>query len=176
MIEADVTSAIAYAALYDEPVYHVVFDLTETVLFTEGIYWLEPKITTPQPSTVWWAATENGTDGAITMLSEDGGASWMPLEAESIFFVAGECETLDVSDFTSVEFDFYPNPVNNMLTIQSQKTVESIEVYNIIGQMMLNSSTISQGKIDLSTLKSGIYLVKATFEGGLTETLKIVKN
>ncbi|MCG2429537.1 T9SS type A sorting domain-containing protein [Aequorivita xiaoshiensis] len=175
VIEADVTSAIAYAALYDEPVYHVVFDLTETVLFTEGVYWLEPKITTPEPSTVWWAATENGTDGAITMLSEDGGATWMPLEAESIFFVAGECETLGVSDFTSVDFDFYPNPVNDVLTIQSQKTVDSIEVYNIMGQMILNSSTISNGKIDLSTLKSGIYLVKATFEGGLTETLKIVK-
>ncbi len=85
VIQADVTSSIAYASLFNEPVYHVVFDLTETVVFTEGIYWLEPKITTPEPSTVWWAATENGTDGAITMLSEDGGASWTPL-GQNLFF------------------------------------------------------------------------------------------
>ncbi len=175
VIEADVTSAIAYAALFDEPVYHVVFDLTETVVFTEGIYWLEPKITTPNPSTVWWAATENGTDGAITMLSEDGGTTWMPLEAESIFFVAGECETLGVSDLTSVDFDYFPNPVSDVLTIQSKETVEAIAVYNLMGQKVLESSTISQGKIDLSTLNPGIYLVKATFEGGQTETLKVVK-
>lgn len=153
----------------------MVFDLTEAVVFTEGVYWLEPKVTTPEPSTVWWAATENGTDGAITMLSEDGGASWEPLEAESIFFVAGECETLGVSDFTSIDFGFYPNPVIDVLTIQSQETVESMEVYNLMGQKVLNSSTISHGKLDLSTLKLGIYLVKATFEGGITETFKIVK-
>ncbi len=175
VIEANATSATAYASLYNEPVYHVIFDLTETVVFTEGIYWLEPKITTPNPSTVWWAATENGTDGAITMLSEDGGANWMPLEAESIFFVAGECETLGLSDLTSVDFDYYPNPVNEVLTIQSQVTIKSIDVYNLMGQIVLRSSTISNGKIDLSTLNSGIYLVKATFDGGHAETLKIVK-
>ncbi|HLW33325.1 MAG TPA: T9SS type A sorting domain-containing protein [Aequorivita sp.] len=175
VIEADVTSSLMYASLYNEPVYHVVFDLTETVVFTEGIYWLEPKVTTPQPSTVWWAATENGTDGAITMLSEDGGASWTPLEAESIFFVAGECETLGVSDLISVDFTYYPNPVNEVLTIQSQEKIESIAVYNLMGQKVLNSSTISNGEIDLSTLKSGLFLVKATFAGGHTETLKIVK-
>lgn len=175
VIEADVTSSLMYAALYDEPVYHVVFDLTEPVVFTEGIYWLEPKVTTPEPSTVWWAATENGTDGAMTMLSEDAGATWTPLEAESIFFVAGECETLGVSDLPSVDFNYYPNPVNEVLTIQSQETVTAIEVYNLLGQIALNSSTISQGKIDLGTLDSGIYLLKATFEGGQTGTLKIVK-
>lgn len=176
VIEADVTSAIVYATLFDEPVYHVVFDLTEAVLFTEGIYWLEPKITTPQPSTVWWATTENGTDGATTMLSEDGGASWMQMPGmETIFFVAGECETLGVSDLSTVDFDYYPNPVNDFLTIQSQETVESIDVYNLLGQIISTSNKISDGKIDLSALNSGIYLVKATFEGGNTGTFKIVK-
>ena len=176
VIEADVTFAIAYASLYNEPVYHVVFDLPETFVFTEGVYWLEPKITTPEPSTVWWATTENGTDGAPTMLSEDGGVSWTPMDGmEAIFFVAGECATLGVSDLTSVDFEFFPNPVTDVLTIQSQVTVESVEVFNLMDQIVLNSNTISQGKIDLSPLNSVIYLIKATFDGGHTETLKIVK-
>ncbi|SDW04651.1 T9SS type A sorting domain-containing protein [Aequorivita viscosa] len=175
VIQADVTSSIAYASLFNDPVYHVVFDLTETVVFTEGIYWLEPKITTPEPSTVWWAATENGTDGAITMLSEDGGPSWTPLGAESIFFVAGECRTLGISDLTSVNFNYYPNPVDEVFTIQSKTAIESISVYNLMGQVVLKPSAISHGEIDLSTLNSGIYLVKVTFDGGYSETLKIVK-
>ncbi len=176
VIEADVTSAMAYAAMFDEPVYHVVFDLPETVVFTEGIYWLEPKVTTPEPSTVWWATTENGTDGAPTMLSEDGGTTWISMEGmETIFFVAGECETLGVSDLTLVDFDYFPNPVNDVLTIQSKENVESVAVYNLMGQIVLRSATVSQGKIDLSPLNSGIYLMKATFEGGHIGTLKIVK-
>lgn len=176
VIDVDATSAIAYAAKYDEPVYHVVFDLTEPVVFTEGIYWLEPKVTTPEPSTVWWATTENGTDGAPTMLSEDGGTTWTAMDGmETIFFVAGECETLGVSDFTSVDFDYFPNPVSDGLTIQSKETVASIAVYNLMGQIVLKSNAISQGEIDLSTLNAGIYFMNATFEGGQTETLKIVK-
>jgi len=47
VIEADVTSAIAYAAAFNEPVYHVVFDLDEAVVFNEGVYWLEPKVHYP---------------------------------------------------------------------------------------------------------------------------------
>lgn len=175
VIEAEATSSIMYSAVFDEPVYHVVFDLDETVTFTEGVYWLEPKMTTPQPSTVWWAATESGTDGAKTMLSEDGGANWIELDAEAIFFVAGDCQLLGVPGSTSVDFDFYPNPVNDELTIQSQEILESVYVYNLMGQMILKSTTVSHGKIDLSALNSGIYLVKATFEGGITETFKIIK-
>ncbi|MAP81055.1 MAG: hypothetical protein CL526_08195 [Aequorivita sp.] len=175
VIDADVTSSMAYAALYDEPVYHVVFDLTEAVIFTEGTYWLEPKVTTPNPSTVWWAATENGTDGAITMLSEDGGATWEPLDAESIFFVAGECETLGVHDIAPVVFNSFPNPVNDVLNIQSQETIASVTVYNLLGQIVLNVNTVSNGKIDFTTLNSGIYLVEATFENGYTGTIKVVK-
>ncbi len=95
--------------------------------------------------------------------------------AESIFFVAGECRTLGISDLTSVNFNYYPNPVDEVFTIQSKTAIESISVYNLMGQVVLKPSAISHGEIDLSTLNSGIYLVKVTFDGGYSETLKIVK-
>lgn len=176
-IEADATSAIAYAAAFNEPVYHVIFDLSEAVVFNEGVYWLEPKLTTPQLSTVWWAATAEGTDGAAPMLSEDGGATWMSMDGlESIFFVAGDCTLLGVSDMSAVNFDYFPNPVNTVLNIQSEIPVQSVEVFNILGQKLMNLSAGQIRELDMSSLTSGTYLVRATFEGGQTEMFKVVKN
>lgn len=176
MIQADATSAVAYSSAFNEPVYHVIFDLAEEVVFTEGIYWLEPKITTPEPSTVWWAVTASGSDGAAPMISEDGGETWISMEGyEPIFFVAGDCGLLSVSDVTSVDLEFYPNPVNDILNIQSNVAVQSVEVYNLLGQRVLISKSISNGELNMSNLTSGIYLVRATFEGGQVETFKVVK-
>lgn len=176
VIEVDATSAVAYASAFNEPVYHVIFDLEEAVIFTEGVYWLEPKLTTPEPSTVWWAATAEGTDGATPMLSEDGGNTWMPLDGyEAIFFVAGDCNLLGVDDMSFVDINYYPNPVNNILTIESIDEVQSAEVYNLMGQKVLNANAIQNGQIDMSNLNTGTYFVKATLENGQVQTFKIVK-
>lgn len=137
---------------------------------------LSPKSTTPQPSTVWWAATAGGTDGETPMLLEDGGATWIPLIGfESIFFVAGDCDLLGVSDHTPVDFTYYPNPVTEILTIESQVEIRSVRVYNLLGQEIKNFYAIQNGEIALNDLMSGIYLVKATFEDGREETFKVVK-
>lgn len=94
---------------------------------------------------------------------------------ESIFFVAGDCDLLGVSDHTPVDFTYYPNPVTEILTIESQVEIRSVRVYNLLGQEIKNFYAIQNGEIALNDLMSGIYLVKATFEDGREETFKVVK-
>ncbi|HLG33771.1 MAG TPA: T9SS type A sorting domain-containing protein [Bacteroidia bacterium] len=57
------------------------------------------------------------------------------------------------------------NPVLNELTVQSSEfKVESIEIYNALGQQVYNSSLISQNSslsIDVSQWHAGIYFVRA---------------
>lgn len=55
----------------------------------------------------------------------------------------------------------YPNPVIDILNIQSEETIDNVGVYNISGQLLIDRKSpngISQ--IDLSALSSGIYFVK----------------
>ncbi|MBU2950602.1 discoidin domain-containing protein [Tamlana agarivorans] len=92
---------------------------------------------------------------------------------------------LDTAKFTSnklVEennsmFKIYPNPVENMVTIQLETTERAdYEVLSISGQVM-RSGVINNGTsvLDLSSLNSGFYLIKVT--GASTSQIrKMIKN
>lgn len=175
-INADTTSSIMYSVAFGEPVYHVVFDLTEPVDFEAGKYWLEPKLTTPEPSTVWWVGTASGTDGATPKLSEDGGATWENLDGlELVFFVAGDCSQLGVSDAASSTFTYYPNPVNTTLNLKSQQEVKFVEVYSVTGQRVLNAKKLANGQVDVHSLAPGNYVFKVSLADGSVKTFKITK-
>lgn len=79
---------------------------------------------------------------------------------------------LAVADLNKIAIKYYPNPVKNILTISTDKTVNTISVYNLTGQLVqeVNNSNI----IDLSKLLSGVYLLKTKVDGHL-ETVKIIK-
>ncbi|MFK7770698.1 MAG: lamin tail domain-containing protein [Saprospiraceae bacterium] len=55
---------------------------------------------------------------------------------------------------------FYPNPINDFLTIEMNQQADKIEIYNILGQVVfINSTPDLLEKIDTQNWKSGIYLV-----------------
>ena len=171
------TSSFAYAEFFGDPIYHLTFDLVTPLFFTEGTYWLQPTMTTPDAVVVYWLATSAGSTGAFPQLSIDDGASWYedPDGLQMVFFVAGDCNALDVSDTGSVDFDFYPNPVKDVLHIKSQITLKTVEVFNLLGQKVFISTQLNNGEINVSKLAIGTYVVQATFNDGHVETFKFIK-
>tara|TARA_R110001592_G_scaffold120499_7_gene324836 strand:+ start:1729 stop:2520 length:792 start_codon:yes stop_codon:yes gene_type:complete len=73
-------------------------------------------------------------------------------------------------------FATYPNPVTNhefTLTSNSSETKE-IAIFNILGKKVLSSSVSGvKATVDVSTISSGIYILKVT-EDGKTATKKLV--
>ena len=65
----------------------------------------------------------------------------------------------------------YPNPVENILTIKTISGLETIELYNNLGQQVLQSK---QDRIDMSHLSKGLYFLKIYTSAGV-ETKKILK-
>ena len=64
----------------------------------------------------------------------------------------------------------FPNPANNNITLEGLEDVETIEIINLNGQVMLTEflgGSASIGSIDISNLASGIYVAKMT---GLNNT------
>lgn len=145
--------------------------------------------------------TSNGGDNiTITDTSNNVIAfGYSPLTVSSIgytevrvhFHVTGNCETESNCRITTVQcttcllsvnelsqedlFIYYPNPVNNLLNIKSQKNIESIIVYDILGQQVIIASPNSLNhEFDTTTLTTGSYFVKVTAEG-ISKTVRIVK-
>lgn len=81
-------------------------------------------------------------------------------------------QALSNQDFTfENEFVFYPNPVREVLNIQSKNNLEvqSVEIYNVLGQVVL--AIIDTTKtIDVSNLETGTYFIKINTDKGSTVT------
>ncbi|SHG70358.1 T9SS type A sorting domain-containing protein [Winogradskyella jejuensis] len=76
------------------------------------------------------------------------------------------------SDFLNNTLSIYPNPTTDNITISSSTSINSISVFNLLGQQVINTSQTE--KIDISHLESGIYLVKLKTESG-EQTKRIIK-
>jgi hypothetical protein len=86
------------------------------------------------------------------------------------------CNPLSTISFENGRaFTFYPNPVDNKLTLVAGKRIENVTIYNILGAQILTTSPNSLTKdVDTSALTSGTYFVQVTVEG-VTDTIKIIK-
>ncbi len=84
------------------------------------------------------------------------------------------CSDLGVEEQTSSAVRFYPNPFNNTLTIESSSSLSKVEIYSMIGKKVkeVNSNFES---INMQELKSGVYVVKAISEKGITTKMLIKK-
>ncbi|MFT5216802.1 MAG: hypothetical protein ACI83H_001931 [Glaciecola sp.] len=73
-------------------------------------------------------------------------------------------------------FAYYPNPVNDEIIFEAKNIIQKITVYDILGQRIMQSTPKSiDGKMDLSELKSGVYLIQVSIENTI-KTVRIVKN
>ena len=83
--------------------------------------------------------------------------------------------TLGTQNNTLEGFTLYPTIVKEALNFNSQKNVEAIAVYNLLGQEVYKGMpNANSSSINLSSLRPGVYLVKVTAEG-LIGSYKIIK-
>lgn len=70
----------------------------------------------------------------------------------------------------------YPNPAIDHINIVTNKEISSVEVFNVLGQSVLQFDEVLDGtpKIDVSKLQTGTYLTTITTESG-TQTLQFIK-
>ena len=84
---------------------------------------------------------------------------------------------LGIEDVNPVSnFNFYPNPVNDMLTIKAQASIDSITIYNMLGQAVVRSTpNTTDSTVDMSALQAGAYFVQVSINNTL-KTVRVVKN
>ena len=56
----------------------------------------------------------------------------------------------------------YPNPVRDILTIESKESMESIQVLSLLGELLASEKEVNQ--IDFSRYAKGVYFLKIDTE------------
>ncbi|TCO09749.1 T9SS type A sorting domain-containing protein [Natronoflexus pectinivorans] len=73
-------------------------------------------------------------------------------------------------------FSIFPNPVKDVLSINSAEAIRLVEVYNAVGSLVLSSAkNATDVTLNMSNLPGGIYLVKLTYTDGTIAVQKVVK-
>jgi hypothetical protein len=81
-----------------------------------------------------------------------------------------------VSDNALAGFVYYPNPTTDVLSLKSVNNIDSIAIFNLLGQRVLDATIgATTSEVNLSGLKTGAYVMKVTVEGQ-TGTYKVLKN
>ncbi len=71
--------------------------------------------------------------------------------------------------------DIRPNPASSIISVSSPVEIDKLIISDLSGKLLLQKSVLSnEVTVDISILKSGLYLVNLLFDDGLRVTKKIV--
>jgi hypothetical protein len=81
------------------------------------------------------------------------------------------CDLLSIKDASyDASTNFYPNPADDFLTIETKKKSNTIEISNLIGQTIYRYSGFEKS-LNISEISPGIYILKIN-----EKVLKLIKN
>lgn len=124
------------------------------------------------------AFNSESTPGPCIMVDDDTEANlstWVVDMGSGFYEVDGDCPTLSVGQSEATAFTMYPNPVKSTLYVMSSKQTASVEIYSVTGKLILKKNlSFGQNAINVSALKSGMYLTKFTSNDKATLTKKLV--
>lgn len=152
-------------------------ELTVAAGGSGNIYtWLKDGEVVPEADsdTLYVASTLKEDSGEYQILVQNSLVPGLDLMSDTFTVVVNYPVNADLVEKSFLRVN--GNPVNDILSIDSDKTVESLIMYDIFGKVSrhvkVNSKTI---RVNVNDLKTGLYFVKLQTESSDT-VLKIVKN
>ena len=88
-------------------------------------------------------------------------------------------ESTDINTLTKFGIKIFPIPTDNILNIETETNLSSIEIYDVNGRLILQNNTdgIKLYTIDLSELGKGIYIIKLnTLNGSFRSKILVSEN
>ena len=138
--------------------------------------WINPVVDGTQPTTTYVTnetATTTRTDLSSIRLSLESNSKTPTIVLDEVRvgnnWIDVAPSTLGVSSHSLEKVTIYPNPAKNVLQINAGTvSINSVVINSLDGKQVLRAENTKQ--IDVSSLTSGIYLVKVTGEN--FETVK----
>lgn len=84
-----------------------------------------------------------------------------------------DCTTAGIDSRSQNPITLYPNPTSGVIKIHGKDALLNIHVHDLLGKEVLRMS--SSNSIDMSSLASGVYLLKL-YDGDVLSTQRVVKH
>ena len=82
-----------------------------------------------------------------------------------------------INENNNSTLSLYPNPVNNLLTINGLENNSAINIYDVTGKLVISKNNLANSNYSLSTesLNAGVYFVSISNKNIASKTIKIIK-
>ncbi len=121
------------------------------------------------------------SNGLLTSVSE--GVVLVTASDKDSTGIAGEISITVTVDHTSVDqanssqMRIYPNPANELINIENASEIIRVAIINHSGQVVMEfSNTESHISLNIESLQTGVYLLRATSIEGSTTSTSFIKN
>jgi beta-glucanase (GH16 family) len=82
---------------------------------------------------------------------------------------------LNVGEITKDSFKIFPNPATDSIKIASEQRIDSIEIYTVLGNRVLEDVSFSNDAVDISSLNEGLYIIQI-YSNDRKVVKKFIKN
>jgi hypothetical protein len=164
--ETDTTADVSWTSNGDETAWNVIYGPTGFDPLTEGI-------TVTDDDAI--GITINGLDPetpydvyVVAVCDEDTSSDLSDV-------VTFTTEEMSVANANFVGFNFYPNPVKNVLHLEARTAINNVTVYDLLGKQVISKKYNNLNTdLDLSNLSSGTYMIMVQI-GNQVKTLRVMK-
>ncbi len=95
-------------------------------------------------------------------------------QAEGVFCVQVN-STLGIENQEFTDFSYYPNPVESLLTLKAKSPIQSVKLYNMLGQLVIKTQPHTlETQINAENLQAGVYLLSVKINNS-SKTFRVVK-
>ncbi len=82
---------------------------------------------------------------------------------------------LELGELELNGFEYFPNPVNDNLSLKGQSNIQSVVVYNMLGQEIKRMAPNTlETEVNMNALSQGSYFVKVSIND-VSQTIRIIK-
>ena len=81
---------------------------------------------------------------------------------------------LGTKDFNNANFALYPNPTKGIVNVKGANAVSNIQIFDLSGKKVLETSKLIDNQLDVSSLTSGLYMLRIQDANNNKEVKKLV--
>ena len=171
--DVNITTSELIGSVSEIPFYRNTMELTTPVeLEGPARFWMQVDT-----DALGWEAASQNAIGLTCAVKNDGSNQQWNIhwsEYEMVYTLEGECTVLSTGEVFRKTAGIYPNPVNDVLTVQSLKNIESYAITNMEGRKMKNSNSGFKN-LNVAHLTPGVYLLTLKYDDQSVETIRFVK-
>lgn len=91
------------------------------------------------------------------------------------FQITTTSSSLGIQEASTLQFTYFPNPVNDQLMINAQSNIDKIVVLNMLGQVVSHQNPNSLNfLVDMAAMRTGVYFIQVSIANN-TQTVRVLK-